>query len=75
MVRRLLKKTRKHNLWEVWCEHTAESVYVDHKPNEAELEEIRRKNWSGTDQWDCPYELRVYKLNPFYTFYHGRGRD
>lgn len=66
-MKRLLKRINTHNIWEVWCEHTGESVYVDHKPDASELEEIRRKNWPGTDQWDCEYKLAVYKLSPFYT--------
>lgn len=72
---KLLKRTSKHNIWEVWCEYTAESVYVDHRPIVSELEEIRRKNWPGSDRRGYPYELKVYKLTPFYTFYNGRGRD
>ena len=62
-----MKRTTNHNLYEVWCEYHAESVYVDHKPTKEELEEIRRKNWPGTDQWDSPMKLEVFKLAPLYT--------
>lgn len=63
----MLKQIRKHDIWEVWCEHTCESVYIDHKPIKDELEEIRKKNWPGTNQWDLPYKLEVFKIKPFYT--------
>ena len=49
-------------IYEVWCEHTAESVFIDHKPTSAEMEEIRLKEWPGTDQWDDPFKLRYYKI-------------
>ena len=62
-----IKLSTSHDIWEVWCEHTAESVYVDHKPNKEELEEIRKMNWSGIDRWDMSYKLEVFKLKPFYT--------
>ena len=62
-----IKLSTDHDIWEVWCEHMAEAVYVDHKPNKEELEEIRKKNWPGTDQWDMPYTLQIFKLKPFYT--------
>ena len=63
----MLKLSRNHKIYEVWCEWTAESVFIDHKPSKEELEEIRKKEWPGTDQWDRPYKLKVYKLNHFYT--------
>jgi hypothetical protein len=63
----MIKLTRKHNIYEVWCEHAAESVFIDHKPTKKELEEIRIKNWTGTDQYNNPHKLKAFKLQPFYT--------
>jgi len=62
-----MKKTTKHNIYEVWCDYTASSVFLDHKPTKKEVEEIRRKQWPGSDQWDIPYKIIVFKLKPFYT--------
>lgn len=41
----MLKLTKKHTFYEVWCEWTAESVYIDHKPTKAEVECIVKKEW------------------------------
>jgi hypothetical protein len=62
-----MKKCKNHTIYEVWCEHAAESVFVDHKPTKEEVEELRIKNWPGTDQWDIPFELQVFKLRHLYT--------
>ena len=62
-----MKLTTEHCIYEVWSEYHAESVYVDHKPTKEEVEELRKKNWPGTDQWELQFKLRVYKLEPFYT--------
>jgi hypothetical protein len=60
-----MKKLTNHNIYEVWCEYTAESAYVDHKPSKEDLEEIKRKmGWDGIDQFGI--KLRVSKLRPFY---------
>jgi hypothetical protein len=63
----MLKLSRKHEIYEVWCEYTAESVYIDHRPTEEELDEIRQKNWPGTDQWGNAHILDVSRLKHFYT--------
>lgn len=61
---KLLKKTNKHSMWEVWSETMAESVYVDHRPTKKELEEILWTRWKGRDSVDT---LMVFKLEPYYT--------
>ncbi len=63
----LLKRTNKHTIYEVWCEWAADSVFVDHKPSKAEMEELRKKNWPGTDQWGIIHKLKVFKLANLYT--------
>lgn len=63
----MLKLSKNHSIYEVWCEYTAESVFIDHKPTNEELEEIRTKNWPGTDQWGKVFVLSVFKLERFYT--------
>jgi len=63
----LLKLYTDHDIWEVWCEHTAESVYVDHRPSAEEIEEIRKKNWPGEDQWGNVFYIEIFRLRPFYT--------
>jgi tRNA(Ile2) C34 agmatinyltransferase TiaS len=62
-----LKLKTDHDIWEVWCEHTGETVYVDHRPTVEEIEEIRQKNWPGNDRWGMPFDIRIFKLKPFYT--------
>ena len=63
----MLKLTTKHTIYEVWCEWTSESVFVDHEPSTDELKEIRKKEWPGTDSWGMEYQLQVFKLDHFYT--------
>jgi hypothetical protein len=58
----MVKKTTKHNIWEVWCEYAAESVYVAHKPTQAEVEQIHKENWPMTRP-----KLLVQKLQHVYT--------
>lgn len=63
----MLKLSKNHNICEVWCEYTAESVFIDHKPTKAELEEIRQKEWPGKDFDGNPFQLKVFELAHFYT--------
>ena len=64
---RLTKLITKHDFYEIWCEHAAESVFIDHKPSREEMAEIRDLNWPGTNQWDCKHSVQLFKLKPFYT--------
>jgi hypothetical protein len=63
----MLKLTNNHTLYEVWCSHFAESVYIDHKPTKNEIEEIRKNRWLGIDDSGLLFEIEVFKLRPFYT--------
>jgi hypothetical protein len=63
----MLKLTTKHTIYEVWCEWTSESVFIDHKPTTNELEYIRITNWSGVDAFGNVFKLKVFKLPHFYT--------
>ena len=64
----MLKLSKRHTIYEVWCVWTAESVFIDHKPTKEELEEIYRKEWPGrTDSRDMPFKLEAFKLEHFYT--------
>jgi hypothetical protein len=67
MINMLLKLFTDHDIWEVWCEHTAESVYIDHRPTVEEIEEIRQNNWPGKDKWGFPFDIQIFKLKPFFT--------
>lgn len=40
----MLKLSKKHEIYEVWNEFAAESVFVDHKPTLDELKELVKKN-------------------------------
>jgi hypothetical protein len=61
-----MKKLTNHNIYEVWCEYTAESAYIDHKPDKTDLLDLRCKmGWIDTYQY-IPYKLHVSKLKPFY---------
>ena len=58
----MLKRLKKHSLYEVWSEDAAESVYVDHKPTEDEIDELWEENWSNTAS-----RPKVFKEKHFYT--------
>jgi len=59
----MLKLSKNHNIYEIWCEYAAESVYVDHIPSAEELKEICKKNWPDVHHNDVVVE----RLKPFYT--------
>ena len=40
----MLKLSKKHEIYEVWNEWAAESVFIDHKPSRAEVKELIEKN-------------------------------
>ena len=62
----MVKLLKNHNIYEVWCKYTAESVYVLGKPTKKELEQIRKENWPGTDQRGNPFPLIVFKERRVY---------
>ena len=41
----MLKLSKNHTFYEVWSEDAAESVYVDHKPTKADVDQIWIENW------------------------------
>ena len=46
-----MKVSKKHNIWEIWNEWTAESVYCDFKPTKEEIAEIASKvGWWQPEQ-------------------------
>ena len=58
----MLKRTTKHEFYEVWSEDAAESVFVDHKPTHEEVTCLWKENWPGTH-----FRPKLFKLKPFYT--------
>lgn len=59
-----MKKLKKHTLYEVYNEWKADSVLIDHKPTEEDIQDlIKSQGWS--------YEQRSYisvgKVNKIYT--------
>ena len=59
-----MKKTKKLGIWEVWNEYVAESVYIDHKPTEADIIEILEfEEWPGESELgkDWKKYIHVYK--------------
>ena len=57
----MLKRTTKHEFYEVWSEDAAESVFVDRKPTRDEVNDLWKKNWPNTHQ-----RPKLFKLKPFY---------
>jgi hypothetical protein len=64
----MLRRTTRHTIYEVWCPHTCESVYIDHKPTKKEIEEVRKKNWPETARWDNSSEIETFKIKCMYTY-------
>ena len=70
----MLKLSKKHEVYEVWNEWAAESVFVDHKPNPEEIKELVKKNDWYTVTADC-YDVEEFirkwvhieRLQHFYT--------
>ena len=66
----MIKRIRNHSIYEIWCDHTSESVFITHKPNQAQLEYIRHKEqWPAVGYDGKPIKLRVFKLAPLYANY------
>lgn len=59
----MLKRLKKHTLYEVWSEDAIESVYVDHEPTTEEVEQLWKENWPNT-----PSMPKVFKEQHFYTY-------
>lgn len=63
----MLKLSKDHTIYEVWCEHTSESVFVSGKPTKAELAQIIKENdWPKKGFDGKPIKLLVEKLQHFY---------
>jgi hypothetical protein len=58
----MLKLTTKHNVYEVWSEDAAESVFVDCKPTPTEVNTLWKKKWPKS-----LHRPQIFKLNPVYT--------
>lgn len=58
----MLKRTTKHQNYEVWSEDAADSVFVDHRPNKEEIDYLWETVWPKT-----VHRPEVFKLIPFYT--------
>jgi sporulation-control protein spo0M len=69
-----MKQSKNHNIYEVWNEWASESIFVDHKPTQKELQELieiegwRPKfvNCTTVDDFLKEY-IHVEKLQHFYT--------
>lgn len=56
-----MKKTTKLDIWEVWNEYIAESVFVDHKPTKEEILEISKLEGWNVDSWvDKDHFIETY---------------
>lgn len=87
MIAPMLKLSRNHQVYEVWNEWAAESVFVDHKPSKAEIKELVEKNqWNKVGHTGLSITLfiakyiHVERLQRFYvtspeTYRLERGED
>ncbi len=65
----MLKRTKKHTLYEVWSEDAAESVYVDRKPTREEVDALWKENWPNTHIRPQVFkEAHVYTQDPRPSF-------
>jgi len=72
----MIKKTKKHTIYEVLNEYTCESVFVDHKPTKKEIIDICNEEWEevggftwtygGVEEYIKKY-IWVGKVKRFYT--------
>lgn len=66
-----MKRLTNHNIYEVWNEWAARSVFVDHKPTMDELMYIVDKEcWCNDPAQALQFikkHIRVDKLTPMYT--------
>ena len=58
----MLKQTKNHNFYEVWSEDSCESVYIDHKPTEKDIDQIWHEKWPNTS-----HKPESFKVATFYT--------
>lgn len=58
----MLKRITNHQIYEVWSEWEAESVFVDHKPSRKEVYYLWKTIWPNT-----PGSPLVFKLKPLYV--------
>ncbi len=70
----MLKLLRKHEIYEVWNDWSAESIFIDHKPTQAELMElVKKKRWYNEllNVEKRPTFIKNYihvlRLRPLYT--------
>ena len=56
---KLTKKAR-HNIYEIWNEFSAESVYFLGKPTAGEVREIVKKEWFGEYDSDLDGYIKQY---------------
>jgi hypothetical protein len=70
----MLKLSKKHEIYEVWNEWAAESVFVDHKPTKAEvLELVELNDWyhhgiPSKKNYFIKRYIHVEQLEHFYTY-------
>lgn len=71
----MLKRTKKHTIYEVWSEDAAESVYVDRRPTKKEVDQLWDENWPNTLHRPQVFkEAHVYTQDPKQYFIE-RGID
>ena len=58
----ILKKTSRHDIYEVWSEWEADSVFIDHKPSRKEVYYLWKNIWP-----DAKESPKVFKLKPLYV--------
>lgn len=69
----MLKLSKRHEIYEVWNEWAAESVFVDHKPSRDEIKELIQTNDWFDGQQNLTLGLfmkkfiHVERLQHFYT--------
>lgn len=59
----MLVKTKKHEMWEIWSESAADSVFIysETKPTEADVNQIWKEEWPDTNT-----RPQVFRLDPYY---------
>ena len=56
-----MKLSKKHNIYEIWNEYIAESVFIDHKPTKEEVRTIcEMEDWHLTSDWDGEDFIKKY---------------
>jgi hypothetical protein len=66
-----LLRNKDHEMYEIWCEWAAESIFFSGKPTQEELEELVMLNWKeayeeyrnfGTDIRELPRFIKEFVL-------------